>query len=94
MGADIKEFEGEVYPSSSTSNETNNVFKLSDQFHFVRADISDPDQAKLIVDEAVQKFGNKIHVLINNAGLLYASDVYLSSNTNNYCIITIFGIYP
>ena len=79
MGTDIKEFEGEVYPSSS-SDATNNVFKLSDQFHFVRADISDPDQAKLIVDEAVQWFGKKIHVLINNAGLLYASDVYLFSN--------------
>ena len=79
VGTDIKEFEGEVYPSSS-SDATNNVFKLSDQFHFVRADISDPDQAKLIVDEAVQWFGKKIHVLINNAGLLYASDVYLFSN--------------
>lgn len=65
VGTDIKELEPES--QSPSSNVTRDVLKLSDRFHFVRADISDPNQAKIIVEEAVKRFGNKIHVLINNA---------------------------
>jgi acetoacetyl-CoA reductase len=34
----------------------------------VQADISDPDQAKKLIDEAMQKFG-RVDVLVNNAGI-------------------------
>eukprot|EP00249_Psilotum_nudum_P018067 c26623_g1_i1 orf=324-959(-) len=41
----------------------------SDHFHFVQGDVSDPAQAKLMVEEAVWWFGQHIHVLINNAAI-------------------------
>ncbi len=34
----------------------------------VQADISDPDQAKKLIDETMQKFG-RVDVLVNNAGI-------------------------
>ena len=34
----------------------------------VKADISDPDQAKKLIDETMQKFG-RVDVLVNNAGI-------------------------
>ncbi|KAL2651518.1 hypothetical protein R1flu_019646 [Riccia fluitans] len=62
VGADICELE------LGTSEETSTQKLSADRFHFVQADISDPLQAKQIVDETIQKFGGSIHVLINNAG--------------------------
>ena len=35
----------------------------------VQADVADYEQCKKIVDAAVEKFGNKIDVLVNNAGI-------------------------
>lgn len=36
----------------------------------VRADVSDPDQIKLLFDKAEQEFGSGIHILVNSAGVL------------------------
>lgn len=36
----------------------------------VRADVSDPDQVKLLFDKAEQEFGSQIHILVNCAGVL------------------------
>lgn len=36
----------------------------------VKADISDPDQVKLLFDKTEQEFGSKIHILVNCAGIL------------------------
>lgn len=68
VGADVKELELKV--TEGRFEEDPIVKHSADRFYFVRADISDPLQAKRIVDEAIEKFGGAIHVLINNAGML------------------------
>ncbi|BBN11080.1 hypothetical protein MPTK1_5g08870 [Marchantia polymorpha subsp. ruderalis] len=67
VGADVKELELKV--TEGRFEEDPIVKHSADRFYFVRADISDPLQAKRIVDEAIEKFGGAIHVLINNAGI-------------------------
>ena len=39
-----------------------------ENFHFVQADVGVITEAERIVQETVQRYGDKIHVLINNAG--------------------------
>jgi NAD(P)-dependent dehydrogenase (short-subunit alcohol dehydrogenase family) len=39
-----------------------------DNFHFVQADVGVVTEAERIVQESVQRYGDKVHVLINNAG--------------------------
>lgn len=41
----------------------------SENFHFVQADVGVSTEAERIVQETLQRFGDKIHVLINNAGM-------------------------
>ncbi|KAF7845570.1 NADPH-dependent aldehyde reductase-like protein, chloroplastic [Senna tora] len=36
----------------------------------VQADVSDPDQVKLLFDKSEQSFGSQIHILVNCAGVL------------------------
>ena len=38
-------------------------------FHFVQADVGVVTEAERIVNEAVQRYGDKINVLVNNAGM-------------------------
>ncbi|KAE8098366.1 hypothetical protein FH972_016435 [Carpinus fangiana] len=63
------------YASSSTkadllASELNASATLSHpQAIAVRADVSDPDQVKLLFDRAEQEFGS-IHILVNSAGVL------------------------
>ncbi|CAM6095620.1 unnamed protein product [Calypogeia fissa] len=71
LGADIQdlEFEGQA-----------KLYGLSSEdFHFVKADISDPLQAKLIVERGMQWFGPRINVLINNAGRTKLGDNSMES---------------
>lgn len=64
------------YASSSTKadllvSELNASAVLSQpQAIAVQADVSDPDQVKLLFDRAEQEFGSKIHILVNCAGVL------------------------
>lgn len=64
------------YASSSTSadllvSELNASATPSEpQAIAVRADVSDPDQVKLLFDRAQQEFGSEIHILVNCAGVL------------------------
>jgi len=52
--------------------EPNKDKKLDDgAFKFVLADISNPVDAKRVVDASVEAYGGQIHVLINNAGRLF-----------------------
>ena len=52
--------------------ELNKDEKLDDRaFKFVLADISNPVDAKRVVDASVEAHGGHIHVLINNAGRLF-----------------------
>lgn len=41
-----------------------------ESFHFVQADVGTCTEAERIVKETVKRFGDKIHVLINNAGMI------------------------
>eukprot|EP00252_Welwitschia_mirabilis_P001279 TRINITY_DN11171_c0_g1_i1.p1 TRINITY_DN11171_c0_g1~~TRINITY_DN11171_c0_g1_i1.p1 ORF type:complete len:338 (-),score=51.96 TRINITY_DN11171_c0_g1_i1:27-1040(-) len=66
VGIDINELEHQASKVNSNLQTTHNML-TSDRFHFVQADISDPDKAKLAVMEAVEWFGGCMHLLINNA---------------------------
>lgn len=47
----------------------------------VKADVSDPDQVKLLFDQAEQAFESKIHMLINCAGVLNPKYPTLANTT-------------
>lgn len=42
--------------------------------HFVKADVSEPDQCETIINSAVQRYG-KIDIVINNAGVFKANPI-------------------
>ncbi|HHT24952.1 MAG TPA: SDR family NAD(P)-dependent oxidoreductase [Clostridiaceae bacterium] len=49
---------------------------------YVQADASDYDQCKKVVDAAIEKFGNKIDVLVNNAGVSNNAPFYQQDHSD------------
>ncbi|KAF5749181.1 short-chain dehydrogenase/reductase family protein [Tripterygium wilfordii] len=47
----------------------------------VKADVSDPDQVKLLFDKAEQEFSSKVHIFVNSAGVLDPKYPSLSNTT-------------
>ncbi|KAJ7961539.1 Short-chain type dehydrogenase/reductase-like protein [Quillaja saponaria] len=47
----------------------------------IKADISDPDQVKLLFNKAEQEFGSQIHILVNSAGVLDSKFPNLANTT-------------
>lgn len=74
-GLDIKSLENETMEAQSDLQITSASKLPLDRFHFVHADISDPEKIKLAVKEAVEWLGGCIHVLINNAGLFCTTQI-------------------
>jgi len=48
-------------------NQTVNL--LGKKAYFIKADVSQPDDARRIVEETLEKFGD-LHILVNNAGIM------------------------
>lgn len=54
--------------SNSAKEVSDKITKMGSHAYVVRADISKPDQVKMLVNKTIKRF-NEIHILVNNAGI-------------------------
>lgn len=47
----------------------------------IKADISDPDQVKLLFDKTEQEFNSKVHIFVNSAGIMDAKYPTIANTT-------------
>jgi 3-oxoacyl-[acyl-carrier protein] reductase len=67
-----------IESEKEASNVVNEIRKMGRDAVAIRCDVSDEDQVKKMVDEAINRFG-RIDILVNNAGIVF--DVPFSERT-------------
>lgn len=71
VGVDVAPLEGSSLGLAVQQQQQQQAAEDNSSFHFVQADLTDAEAVQRIAGEASSRFGTRVHVLLNNAGIAH-----------------------